>query len=404
MSERVNILYLINSLRVGGAETALARTVTRLDKDKYNPTVCCLQTRGPVADEIEEAGIKVICLNARGKLDITVLYKLFRILKKERNAILHSYLYQANILGRVIGKLAGVPIVVCSEQSVLQSDKIIDQKPPEMTNRLRAWLNKLTAPLADRVIAACNAVKEVTVKHVGINPEKVVIIYNGVDLDKYNVAVDPWETRRRLGIDISQPVVGTVGGLRPIKGHDYLLRAASRVLHQGIGPVAFLIVGGGSNSERARLQALADHSGISSSVIFAGYRVDVEAVLSVMDIFVLPSLYEGLPNALLEAMAACRPVVATQVGGIPEVVVEGETGFLVPPRDPGALARAICVLLEDRERAREMGIAGRKRVERLFSVETMVARTEVLYEELIGEKMGLKWVEGEGWQPAENRS
>jgi len=378
MQRRINVLYLINALCPGGAEKVVARTVALLDRKRYHPIVCCLWKSGPVAEEIERKGVKVICLGARSRLDLTVVPKLFRLLKREEIHIIHSFLFHANMLGRIVGRLAGVPVILCSERTM------------EMEGKHRLFVNRLTAPLADKVIAVCEAVREFAIAEIGIRPDKLITIYNGIDLNEFSPNPNQEETeeaKRELGITPSHKVVGTVGHLEEEKGCEYLLRAAAQVSVQD-EKVIFLLVGDGS--QRAKLETLAQDLGISSQVMFMGHRNDVPKLLSVMDVFVLPSLYEGLPNALLEALAACRPVVATQVGGIPEVVADGETGILIPPRDPGALAGAICALLKDRERAREMGMAGRKRVERLFSVETMVAKTEALYEELTREKLGSK--------------
>ena len=391
MCQPIKICYLINALHVGGAERALSKTVARLDKSRYETIVCCLWMGGAVTDEIEKAGAKVINLDAKHKLDFGIPFKLYRLLKEHKPDILHSFLFHANMFGRIVGRLAGVPVIISSERTM------------GMEGKHRLLLNRLTASLADKIVTVSEAVREFAIAKIGITPDKLVTIYNGVDLSEFSRNPNREgieEARRELGIAPSHVVVGTVGHLEEEKGCEYLLQAAARVSTQD-GNVTFLLVGDGS--QRAKLENLAEDLSISSNVIFMGYRNDIPRILSVMDIFVLPSLYEGLPNALLEAMAACRPVVATQVGGIPEVVADGETGILVPRRDPGALAGAICVLLEDRDRAREMGMRGRNQVERLFSVETMVAKTEALYEELIGKNLGLKYVEGEAWQIANGK-
>ena len=375
MQRRINVLYLTTGLNVGGAEKALSRTVALLDRKSYNPIVCSLLERGPVAGEIEENGVQVFSLGARTKADLAIIPKLFHLLREEKIHIIHSYLFHPNLLGRLVGRFAGIPIVISSERGM------------GTEGRLRLMLNRLTAPLVDKIIAVCEAVRNFAIKEIGISPDRLVTIYNGVDLSEYSKDPNSGRTeeiKRELGIALAHKVVGTVGHLEPEKGCEYLLQAAPQVSAQD-GKVTFLLVGDGS--QRAKLENLAEDLGISSNVIFMGYRNDIPRILSVMDIFVLPSLYEGLPNALLEAMAACRPVVATQVGGIPEVVVEGETGFLVPPRNSEALADAIGMMLRDKERAAQMGLAGRKRVERFFSAETMVAKTEELYEGLIREKL-----------------
>jgi len=234
------------------------------------------------------------------------------------------------------------------------------------------------------VIAVARRVRDFAVKSIGVPSEKLVVIYNSVEISEYQGGVDVARIREELEIDPAHTVVGTVSRLDEAKGIRYFLQAVPEVLIRN-SEVSFLIVGAGS--QRRELERLARDLDIESRVIFAGYRPDVVKMLAIMDVFVLPSLYEGFPNAVLEAMAIAKPVVATRVGGTPEAVEDGVTGLLVPPRDPKALAEAIIALLQDRERAEAMGQAGRERVERYFSAERMVQETEALYEELIREKM-----------------
>jgi len=386
---QVKILYLITELNVGGTEKALARTVARLNRDRYDILVACLHEPGLVADEIRTFGNRVINLDMRNRIDLGVLNRLFKLLRQERIQIIHSYLFHANLLARLVAKLAGAPIIVSSERTM------------EMEGQIRLLLNRLTSPLADRVIAVSQQVCDFASNRIGIPPEKLVVVYNGIETSEYQGKVDMARIHEELKVAPAHTVVGTVSRLDEAKGIRYFLQALPWVIAQH-SKLIFLIVGDGS--QRRELERLAQDLNIQSQVIFAGYRPDVVNMLAIMDVFVLSSLYEGFPNAILEAMAMAKPVVATRVGGVPEAVEDGVTGLLVPPRDPEALAKAIIALLQDRERAKDMGRAGRERVERYFSVQRMVARTETLYEELIREKMGLEWKEREGWQPAENRS
>ena len=369
---QVKILYLITELNVGGAEKALARIVAHLNRDRYDALVACLHEPGLVADEIRAAGSRVVNLDMRSRTDLRVIYRLFKLLRQERVQIIHSYLFHANLLARLVGKLARVPIIISSERTM------------EMEGRIRLLLNRLTSPLADRVIAVARRVRDFAVKSIGVPSEKLVVIYNSVEISEYQGGVDVARIREELEIDPAHTVVGTVSRLDEAKGIRYFLQAVPEVLIRN-SEVSFLIVGDGS--QRRELERLARDLGIESRVIFAGYRPDVVKMLAIMDVFVLPSLYERFPNAVLEAMAIAKPVVATRVGGTPEAVEDGVTGLLVPPRDPKALAEAIIALLQDRERAEAMGRAGRERVERYFSAERMVQETEALYEELIREKM-----------------
>jgi len=393
--EKINILYLITDLDIGGAEKALARTVIGLDKRKYNPTVCCLRGRGLVAEEIESAGVKVTQLNMSNKFDLAAVFRLFRLLWEEKISIIHSYLYHANILGRVIGKVAQTPIIISSERSVILSEEVVNKDTLEMGSRLRRLVNSLSMHLSGRVVTVSELVRETLIAASKIDPKRLVTIHNGVNLEDYQIDGDITAKKKGLGLETSASVIGAIGRLDRVKGAEYLLRAAAKVIFK-TPDAAFLIVGDGS--QREALEQLARSLGISHRVVFTGQRDDVPELLAVMDVLVLPSLYEGLPNAVLEAMAAGKPVIATPVGGTPEVVEDGITGLLVPPRDPEALAEAILALLQDRERAEAMGRAGRARVEKYFSVERMIAETEALYEELIEEKMRMHYVPGQGWQ------
>lgn len=368
---KVNLLYLITELNVGGAEKVLARLVAGLNKERYRVLVCSLQKKGPVADEIELSGIKVVSLDMEGKLNLKAPLKLFSLLKKEKVDILHSYLFHANLLARIVGRLAGVPIIISSERIM------------EMEGRHRAIINRLTAPLANCITANSNSVREFIRSQIGIDSKKLVTIYNGLDVSDFRKKEDQAEIKKEWGIDPDKVVIGCVARLDPQKGHEYLFKAALRVVDKH-PDVVFLLVGYGPL--RKKLEDMTEELGLASKVIFTGVCNDVPRMLSIMDIFVLPSLYEGFPNAVLEAMAASRPVIATSVAGTPEIVVDDQTGILVPRANPEALAEAINFLIQNPERAREMGQAGRLRVEDYFSLEKMVEKTEELYEQLIEKK------------------
>jgi len=367
-ANQISVLYLITELDVGGAERALARTVIRLSKNRYRASVACLYGAGAVADEIRTAGIAVTDLEARGKWDLSVAWRLYRLLRRERPTILHTWMFHANVPGRLLGRLAGVPIIISSERTMGQE------------SRWRYRLNRITAPLTDRVVCVSQRVADFVVQEVGIPQCKVVVIPNGIDLRNFKYLPAKRQARAALGLPYELALIGTVARLNPVKRLDVLLQALASV-----NGVCAVIIGDGP--ERARLEALRKQLGLVERVRFVGQQSNVPEWLAAMDLFVLPSDWEGMSNALLEAMAVGLPVVATAVGGTPEVVVDGVTGLLVPPRDPEALAEAIIALLQDRERAEAMGRTGQERVERYFTVERMVQKTEALYEELIGEKM-----------------
>ncbi len=363
----IPVSYLITELSTGGAQNALLRLLARLDRNRFSPAVACLYNGDrAIAREIRALDVQVFDARMRHKADWTALLRLYRWVRQVGPTILHTSLFHANLPGRVLGRLAGVPIIVCSERTMA------------MESEWRYRLNRWTIGLVDRVTTVSANVRDFCISHIGLPGDKLVVIYNGVELPEEPVA-SPQKTRIALDLPPYKLVVGAVNRLDSVKGVAFLVQAFARV--EG----AHLVVIG-DGPERATLASLAENLGITNRVHWAGHRRNAAHLLPAFDLFVQPSLYEGLPNTTLEAMAVGLPVVATAVGGTPEAVVNGETGLLVPPRDPSALAQAITRLLQAPDLRRKMGQAGRERVVQLFSVERMVARTERLYAELLAEK------------------
>jgi glycosyltransferase involved in cell wall biosynthesis len=307
--------------------------------------------------------IPVIDLGMASKWRWDAFWRLFTLLRGRRPTILHSWLFHANLPGRVLGRLAGVPVIICAEQTMA------------MEAEWRYFLNRKTSRLVDRVVAASANVRDFCIDHIGLPAGKVVVIHNSVE----GIVSPPaarQAARQELGLPLDGPLTGTVSRLDPVKGVDYLLRAFAQVRDGQL-----VVIGDGP--ERTTLHALADGLGLTGRVHWAGYRSDVPKLLPALDIFVQPSLHEGLPNAVLEAMAAGLPVVATKVGGTPEAVLDGVTGVLVPARDPVALAEAITALHHDPDQRHRLGQAGVERVEQNFSVEHMARQTQALYDRML---------------------
>ena len=371
--QKVRLCYLITELNVGGAEKVLLGLATLLPKDRYEVLVACLFDPGPVADEIRAAGVPVVDLGMRNKVDVRAAFRLYALLHSRRIQILHAHMFHANLLAALVGRAARTPVVLATRQTV------------NIGGTVREWINRLTIALCDAMVTVSRQVHEVQRRMPWIDPAKLVVIPNGVPIEaapSYSAA-SAQALRREWGIDTDGMVAGTVARLGAEKGHTFLLEAVAKV--QNCLPQAkFLFVGDGPM--RPQLEDRARILGVADSIIFAGLRHDIPTILSLFDLFVLPSLWEGLPMAVLEAMAAGLPVVATAVGGTPEVVLDGITGLLVPPRDPQALAEGILRLLRDPDLRQRMGGAGRERVAAHFSVEQMVQRTEKLYEQLLAEK------------------
>jgi glycosyltransferase involved in cell wall biosynthesis len=240
----------------------------------------------------------------------------------------------------------------------------------------------------DAVITVCDAIKAEVVKRGWFPADKILSIYNGVDLSKFGMMGDNGCLKREVGIDPMDPIVGFIGNIRRIKGLEYFIEAAPIVLKRNSN-VQFLIIGEDFKRigyARSDLELLAKKLGVSSRIHFIGKRNDVVELISIFDVGVVPSLSEGFSNVILEYMASSKAVVATNVGGNPEAVIHGETGFLVPPGDSIALAEAISSILKDREMRQRFGNAGRRRAENQFSMEGMLRS----YEEVFGRTLRLK--------------
>jgi sugar transferase (PEP-CTERM/EpsH1 system associated) len=368
--QKATVLHLITELDTGGAQTALLRLLAGLDRDRFRPAVACLYNGDkPVAQRIRSLGIPVTDLEMTAKWRLDALWRLYRLLRQQRPDILHTWMFHANFPGRLLGRLAGVPIIITSRRN------------EDIGGALRECLNRWTARLDDRVIAVCEVARRAEIERARVSPEHVVTIYNGIDVERFSPTggESVSRVRREFGIPAGVPLVGAVGRLHPQKDFAGLLHSLTEV-QKHVSPIRLLLAGEGEL--RDDLETRARSLGISRIVTFAGFRSDVAEILAACDVFVLPSLWEGMPNVVLEAMAVGLPVVATQVGGVPEIVLDGKTGLLVPPGDSETLAQALIRLLRDLDLRSRMGRAGRRRVEQYFSANQMVLETEALYEAL----------------------
>jgi glycosyltransferase involved in cell wall biosynthesis len=368
-SQPVSVFHLITELDQGGAQMALYRLLAHGDNGRFTPRVLCLYNGDKVvAQQIRQLGIPVADLGMSGQWRLDALWRLYRILRKERPSILHCWMFHANVIGRLVGRLAGVPIVITARRNV------------EIGGPRREQIKRYTRHLDDAVIAVCELARQAEIERTAVNPQKVVTIYNGINLPAPAPLARLTELRSELGLPLDAPVVICVSRLHRQKGHDDLLAAWKQVT--AVHPSAhLLIVGDGERrAELAKMAAGQRH------VHFTGQRNDAPDLLALSSLLVLPSLWEGLPNVVLEAMAAGLPVVATAVGGTPELIIHNETGLLVPPQNPDALAQAIVQLLDQPEQAARMGRNGRQRAAEQFTIERMAAQTEALYNRLLTEK------------------
>jgi len=366
----IRVLHVIATLDPAGAERQMVQLCRRLDPASFEPAVCCLTRGGPLEAPLADAGVQVSILHKRGKCDLAAIRGLRSLIRRFRPDILHTWLPTANTIGRLAALGRRIPVWVASERAA-----DIWKGP------LRRWLDRRLEKHTARIICNAHALHRFLVQRIGLRAEKITVIPNGLDLAEFDedASREPAAPAPRPH---RGPLIGSVGRLELQKGTAHLLAAMPRILSV-LSDADLWIIGDGPQGPTLREQAR--DQGVSEHVHFLGYRSDVPALLKRLDLFVLPSLWEGLPNAALEAMAAGRAVVATRVDGTPEAVADNTTGLLVPPRDPRALADAITHLLTHPDLRSRMGAAGRERVAELFSMDAMVQRTEAVYRQLIRE-------------------
>lgn len=336
-------------------------------------------TKGDFTEMIKDKCEEIYYFNTNKFYKINNAIKLSKVIKKEGIDLIHSHTpFAGTFLTRIAGKLSGIPVITHAHARDCLN-------PNPLVKRLEIFLNKVSSRLAcNKIIAVSNAIKEAFVNQ-GHEESKIEVVHNGIDLKKSKSERNPEELREEPNIKYGQKVIGEVGRLCKQKGQHILIKAAPKVIKK-FSDTCFVLVGedleqGGQYKKN--LIAITKKIGVRNRFIFTGYRDDIEDLLDTFDLFVLPSSMEGLPVVILEAMAASAPVVATSVGGNSEVVIDGETGTIIPPENPEALAEAIIYHLENPEISKEMGQRGYERVKKHFSKDKMVKKTFQVYEGII---------------------
>jgi glycosyltransferase involved in cell wall biosynthesis len=375
MMASLRILHIITRLDVGGSAENTVISVTRMPRPEFSGSLISGQTRDPLpglAECLSRAGVPWLQMpHLRRPLnpiaDGLALWRLYRAIRRMGADIVHTHSSKAGFLGRLAARIAGVPHIVHTPHG-----HVFDGYFSPSVTRAYVALERLAARWTDRIITLSDAEANDHMK-LGIGrPRQFVTIPSGVNLDAVRAAAP-------VSLVCGRPVIGAVGRLTPIKGLHYLVEAAPEVLRR-CPDARFLLVGDGEM--RSSLEAQSHALGLSDRIIFAGFREDVSAVIAGMDVFVLPSLNEGMGRVLVMAMTLGKPIVATRVGGVAELLGDGEAGLLVPPRDPAALAEGILALLHDRNRAAALAEKGRRRVPR-YSMEAMLEALAKVYRELM---------------------
>jgi glycosyltransferase involved in cell wall biosynthesis len=366
--ERLRIVYVIDSLRLGGAEQHLYRLLQQADSlGSWHASVYCLDRRGPVIEAIENLGVPVAGARKQWSKSpariVGSILALCAYLQAERPTIVHCYLPTAGLLGAIAARLTGIPCVITTRRTVH-----INQGLRLLRYRI---VTRIMDRLSDTVIAVCEAAREQAVRE-GTPSSKIVTVYNSVSQPQSAVNVED--------ISADSMIIGSVGSLHRDKGHRYLVEAVPFVVKE-VPKAKFVVVGDGP--ERTYLESRAIELGIGSHMTFLGQRSDVAELMPQFDVFVQPSLREGLPNAVLEASALGLPIIATAVGGVPELVEHGQTGLLVPPGSSQELAQALVRLARDDGLRATLGAAARTVSVTLCSPEREFMETDAIYREVV---------------------
>ncbi|GAK51913.1 glycosyl transferase, group 1 [Candidatus Moduliflexus flocculans] len=383
LTTRKKIVYLIGTLAVGGAERQLVETAIRLDRSKFDARIYAISNGGLLKHDAEQAGISVSVHETKYRGIVAYgrkLFALYRYLRRERPDILHCFMFTPSLYGGFVSRLTGVPILITNRRSLgMFKDRVI------YFQCLENIVNRFT----DKVLVNSHAVLCDVLQRERITVDKLEVIYNGIDTQKYSsdILAKPQITqlKEQLSIPAASLVIGMIANLYRYKGHQELLLAIAEII-QSYPNIYALCIGEDREGLLSELQKLCDSYHIRQHVVFAGFSSDVPMMLSIMDIVVSASYEEGFSNAILEAMAAGKPVVATSVGGNPEAVIDGETGRIVPAGDAHALAAALLELLHHPNQRIKYGQNARKRIEEHFLMESMIHRIENVYDHLLREK------------------
>jgi len=370
MGHPIKIMHILHTLGTAGLQKGVVNIANQLNSNGFEISICCLEESGTFEKRLNP-GTKVFVMNKPPGIDYTLPLRLAKLFRREKTMIVHTHSVGTYLYGAIGAKLAWMPRIIHGEHGDLHQPS--GSRPIDIN--IRRYLSHIT----DVIHTVSADLKNSLVRMTGIKPEKIVTILNGVELDKFKIAQNP-QLRKILGIGMKDLVIGTVSRLSPVKNFELLIQVIPEINHTGLYPKVLFV---GDGPSRPNLESLTKQYGLEKQIIFLGDRSDVPDLLNVMDIFILTSFSEGLSNSIMEAMAAGLPVVATNVGGNPELVIHNETGFLFPSQDASILAQQIIELTNDPEKRHRMGLAGRKRMEEFFTLEKMIRNYENLYRSVL---------------------
>lgn len=382
-SRKTKILHIITNLPVGGAQDNTLLTVERLNRSRYDVTLMCAEEGDWVSRARAIPQLNLVFVNELKRkihpiADLIAQYKVFRLIKREQYDIVHTHSSKPGFVGRIAARLAGVPIVIHTIHGFPFNDFM-----PAPMRRTFIMIERYLSGLSDMLVTVSKLNRDKALKLRFAPPSRFRNIYSGIDFSRFDIEVDIKAKRRELGLGDNEKIVGMVGRLSEQKSPLDFVRAIPEVLKTR-NDVTFVLIGDGEL--RQKTIAFARRLGVDSKLKVLGFRDDIPQLLRILDVFVLTSLWEGLGRSLTEAMYTGRPVVATNVEGVPELVEDGRTGILAEPQDIQAIADGIVHLLQHPDEAKQMGRAAAAQINERFQADTMVRRIDELYQELLAAK------------------
>ena len=359
MAEKVKIVHIINSFELGGAEKLVLNLCRLLPQEQFEIAICSVIGSGPLINDFEKLGIKVLVFKKKTKIGLAVIWQIYKFLKEYKPQIVHTHLFAADFWGKLAAILARVPVIITTEHSVNLEEGYLKKK-------VKLLLSYFTA----QIIAVSEAVKDHYIQEVKIKANKIKVIHNGVDLQRFAF-------RGYQPIDLNNTIKAVVvARLEEVKGHRYLIAAMPQII-QKYPNFTLNVVGGGSLGKDLSEQA--KQLKIEEKVIFWGMQFKPEEILPQMDLFILPSLWEGLGIVLLEAQAVGLPVLSSSIPGTKEVVIDGQTGLLFAIKSPEAISQCVERLLSNPDLAKKLVDNAHQQVQAKFSLEKMAASYIDLY-------------------------
>jgi glycosyltransferase involved in cell wall biosynthesis len=377
---KIKVLHIITHLPIGGAQDNTLLTVEKLDPGRYNVTLLC-GPEGAWIKRLEEMNhvrpvfLKSLIRPVHPLADLTAAIQIYRHIRSEQYQIVHTHSSKPGVIGRIAAKLAGTPVVIHTIHGFPFNDYMSGP-----LYCICVWLERLVSRLSDKIITVSQLNLRKAVQ-LNLAPRaRFMNIYSGIQLEKFELNKNQLKIRRSIGLNNDHVIIGLIGRLFIQKAPQYFIKAVPEVIKH-YPNARFILVGDGEL--KRSLIHLSKELHIQDYVQFLGFREDVPDILNILDIFVLTSLWEGLGRSLTEAMAMAKPVVATAVEGVPELVIHNKTGLLVPTCDESAIANAIVYLIRNPKKARRMGLTAQKNVRNKFSVHKMISDIDNLYESLI---------------------